>query len=300
MSKIFCLIGQNYFLIEAKIKEITNKAKRLSFNKDIKEFFFELEKESNQKLIGQNNDLIIKNIEKLKNNEQIRLISYLRELKIKIIFIFSSEPTEFFSLLRKNKIKFEIINISEPRKNDLENFIKEFLRKRGLKLSQEILEFLKENYADNFDLLFRDLEKISYLDQDNLNKEDLTQLISFHPNIFKIQNLFFEKNWPNFIHSFKKLILEDKSKNSFEALNVLSFLFSSLLKVYLMKNYPGAKIEGHYYYLAKLKEKVNKLDNEELKKLILCLAKTDKKIKKFYLPFQEIPEDIALNYLFYR
>lgn len=298
MPKIFCLIGQNHLLIEEKIKEITSKFKRISFNKDTKEFFSELEKNLNQRLIGENFDLVVKNIEKLKKSDLERLVSYLFEPKINIILVFNSEPVEFFSLLRKNNLKFEIINVLEPKRNDLEKFIKDFLKKKKIKLATEIIEFLKENYSDNLDFLLQDLEKIAILGKESPNKEELAQIISFHPNIFKIQDFFLEKKWTSFIHSFKKYIFEEK--NSYEVLSVLTFLFNSLFKIYLIKNYPQIKIEGHYYYINKLKEKASKLENEDIKKLISSIAKTERKFKKFYLQPQEIPEDIVLNYLFYR
>ncbi len=298
MVKIFCLIGQNYFLIEEKIKEITQKFKRISFHKDVKEFFSELEKNLNQRLIGDNFDLVLKNLEKLKKSDWEKLVSYLVDPKIKIVLVFNSEPTEFFSLLRKNNLKFEIIHLVTPKKHEWDNFVKDFLKKKGIKLPAEIIEFLKENYKDNLDFFLKDLEKMVILGEEGLKKEEIVQIISFHPHVFKIQEFFLEKKWPNFIHSFKKYLLEER--NSYEVLSVLTFLFNSLLKIYLMKNYPRFKIEGHYYYLQKLKEKANKLETEEIKRLISSLAKTERKFKKFYLQPHEIPEDLVLNYLFSR
>jgi hypothetical protein len=159
-----------------------------------------------------------------------------------------------------------------------------------------MIKFLKENYQENFDLLLADLDKISFLTK-NPTLDDLKQILRFQTNVFKIQDCFLDKNWPLFIHHFKKFILEDKSKDKAETLKALSLLLHSLLIIYFLKTGQTEKIKANPYYLQKLKEKAKNLSLEEIKLLISALAKTDRKFKKFYLNVREIPEDISLNYL---
>jgi DNA polymerase III delta subunit len=293
---IYVLVGQNRSLIERKINELSSQNISLNYNNNFREFFLELQKITNQFLWSKKNDIILKNLDKLKNNEILVFIEFLKNSQNNFILIFHQEPTEFLDKLRKNKIKFKIFHLQPPQKRYLEEFIKNYALERKIRLSPEIIKFLKENYQENFDLLLADLDKISFLTK-NPTLEDLKQILRFQTNVFKIQDYFLDRNWPLFIHHFKKFILEDKSKDKAETLKILSLLLHSLLIIYFLKTSKTEKIKANPYYLQKLKEKAKNLSLEEIKLLISALAKTDKKFKKFYLNVREIPEDISLNYL---
>jgi DNA polymerase III delta subunit len=293
---IYVLVGQNRSLIERKINELSSQNISLNYNNNFREFFLELQKITNQFLWSKKNDIILKNLDKLKNNEILVFIEFLKNSQNNFILIFHQEPTEFLDKLRKNKIKFKIFHLQPPQKRYLEEFIKNYALERKIRLSPEIIKFLKENYQENFDLLLADLDKISFLTK-NPTLEDLKQILRFQTNVFKIQDYFLDRNWPLFIHHFKKFILEDKSKDKAETLKILSLLLHSLLIIYFLKTSKTEKIKVNPYYLQKLKEKAKNLTLEEIKLLISALAKTDKKFKKFYLNVREIPEDISLNYL---
>jgi DNA polymerase III delta subunit len=293
---IYVLIGQNLSLIERKINELSSNFDLLSYNNNFQEFFFELQKITNQFLWSKKKDIVLKNLDKLKNNEISVLISFLNNSQNNFILIFPQEPTDFLDRLRKNKIKFKIFNLQPPTKRNLEEFIKNYALERKIRLSPEIIKFLKENYQENFDLLLSDLEKISILTK-NPTIDDFKQILHFQTNVFKIQDYFLDRNWPLFVHHFKKFILEDKSNGKAETLKTLSLLFNSLLKIYLIKTGKINKIKANDYYLQRLKEKARNLSIEEIKLLISALAKTDRKFKKFYISPIDLPEDISLNYL---
>jgi DNA polymerase III delta subunit len=293
---IYVLVGQNQSLIERKINELSSQNISLNYNNNFREFFLELQKITNQFLWSKKKDIILKNLDKLKNNEISVFIELLKNSQNNFVLIFPQEPTDFLDKLRKNKIKFKIFHLQPPQKRYLEEFIKNYALERKIRLSPEIIKFLKENYQENIDLLLADLDKISFLTK-NPTLEDLKQILRFQTNVFKIQDYFLDKNWPLFIHHFKKFILEDKSKDKAETLKALSLLLHSLLIIYFLKTGQTEKIKANPYYLQKLKEKAKNLTFEEIKLLISALAKTDRKFKKFYLNIREIPEDISLNYL---
>jgi DNA polymerase III delta subunit len=293
---IYVLVGQNQSLIERKINELSSQNISLNYNNNFREFFLELQKITNQFLWSKKKDVVLKNLDKLKNNEILVLIEFLKNSQNNFILIFPQEPTDFLDKLRKNKIKFKIFHLQLPQKRFLEEFIKNYALERKIRLSPEMIKFLKENYQENFDLLLADLDKISFLTK-NPTLEDLKQILRFQTNVFKIQDYFLDRNWPLFIHHFKKFILEDKSKDKAETLKALSLLLHSLLIIYFLKTGQTEKIKANPYYLQKLKEKAKNLSLEEIKLLISALAKTDRKFKKFYLNVREIPEDISLNYL---
>lgn len=295
MGKIYFLLGKNNLLIEEKLQELSSKNLRLIFNKDSKGFFLDLQRNLNQRLTGENYDLVIKITEKLKDSEIKKLILILTNPKPNIFFICQTEPTELIYFFQKNKVKVEVIRIRVPERKELKDFTIQFLRKKGLNFSPSIIDFLVNNYADNLDLLIQDLNKISQLKSDEALK-NFKYLLSLLTNNFKIHDLFLERNWPDFIHNFKKFILEDKSKDKIETLRLLTFLSNSLTKILLLKQ--AKKItKGHPFYLQKLKEKGEKLKIEEIKRLQAALAKTERKFKKHYLNLKDIPEDIYLNYL---
>jgi len=293
---IYVLVGQNRSLIERKISELSSQYISLNYNNNFREFFLELQKITNQFLWSKKKDIVLKNLDELKNNEILALIEFLKNSQNNFILIFPQEPTDFLDKLRKNKIKFKIFHLQPPQKRYLEEFIKNYTLERKIKLSPEMIKFLKENYQENLDLLLADLDKISFLTK-NPTLEDLKQILRFQTNVFKIQDYFLDRNWPLFIHHFKKFILEDKSKDKVETLKALSLLLHSLLIIYFLKTDQTEKIKANPYYLQKLKEKAKNLSLEEIKLLISALAKTDRKFKKFYLNVREIPEDISLNYL---
>jgi DNA polymerase-3 subunit delta len=287
------LIGENSFLIDKKIKNLTFDYTLLIYN-TFSDFFYQLQKLTNNNIWGSKKDLVIKNLDKIKKEDLKILIDFLKQkFDQNFILIFNKEPLDFINLLRKNKIKFKIINIKKPQKREIEDFIKDFASEKGLILNQKIIQFLKENYEDNIELLINDLEKLSLLTK-NPTLEDIKNIIHFQTNVFKIQDYFLDKNWPLFIHNFKKFIFELKDKN--EIFVILSLLFNSLFKIYLIKKGKIKEIEGNSFYLSKLQNKAKNLSFLDIKFMIEALAKTDKKLKKFYINFKEIPEDIVLNY----
>ncbi len=298
---IFCFLGQSQFFIEEKIKELKKRRLNLIYNKDFKDFFLNLQRFTNKNILDEENVIVIYNLEKLSalsktaENELLALVSFLKKNSEKhdFILVFKEEPIGFFDFFRKHKVKFELVNTNFSGKN-LENVISDYLTKHKLKLPPSIIDFLKENYANDIEFLFRDLEKIAILK--DIHPNEIIQLLHLKVNIFKIQDYLLEKNWPLFIHHFKKFILSDKSYNKIETLKALSLFFHSLMKIYFLKTNQLAKIKGNKYYLSKLKEKAKGLTIEDVKKLILAIAKTERKLKKFHLDIKDIPEDISLNY----
>lgn len=289
---IFFLVGKSSLLLEEKIKEITNKYKRISVENE-RNFFLELQKNLNQTLWGKKHDLVIYNLEKLSEEWIKRLFFILKGVKdINIIFIFKKSPDEFLRELSAQKIKYEIIYLEETGGKNYE-LIEGLLRKYSFSFPKNIKDFIKENYGGNIDLLIQDLRRIKALG--SKNPEEIKNLLSLQVSIFKIQEAFLGKNWPLFVHYFKKFIFEDSSRNKSESLKIFSLLSNSLIKILFIKK--GLKVEGHYFYLQKLKSYSQKVNFEDIKLLLSALAKTDKKFKKFLINIKELPEDISLNYL---
>jgi DNA polymerase III delta subunit len=120
---IYVLVGQNQSLIERKINELSSQNISLNYNNNFREFFLELQKITNQFLWSKKKDVVLKNLDKLKNNEILVLIEFLKNSQNNFILIFPQEPTDFLDKLRKNKIKFKIFHLQLPQKRFLEEFI---------------------------------------------------------------------------------------------------------------------------------------------------------------------------------
>lgn len=293
----YVLISKNIKLLNKKINELTPNYISLRFNDNFRNFILEIQKVSHRQLFGEKQGIVLKGIEKLKGDELRLLIQVIREKgEFDFIFTFDFEPTDFLFLLRKNKLNPKIFYLQEPSKKNLKEFIEDYFKEKGIKLPKEIIKLLKDNYQDNFDLLMADLEKIALL-RNNIKLENLSQILHFKTSVFKIQDFFLDKNWSLFIHHFKKLIFEDRSTDKIETLKIIGLLFNSLVKIYLIKNNKIEKLKVNSFYLQKLKEKAKKLTTQEIKSLIAVLAKTDRKLKKFYISARDIPEDIVFNYL---
>lgn len=297
--RLFFIIGDNQFLIEEKIRKISNNYQRLPFINDELVFFNLLERNINQNLFGKSKDLIIQNIEKLKKNSLQKLADLIQENnQLKFIFPIKEENPEILEFFKKNKLKFEIINVKTPKTKELEKFIESYIREHQFQLPKEIISFLKDNYQENTSLLIQDLNNILIITKNKkITLENVKNLIHLQTNIFKIYDYLLEKKWSAFIHSFKKFISHDKSYNKNETLQALSFFINSLIRIYLLKSKRKIDLKLNPYYLRKLTEKSQQIKTEEIKGLIRALAKTDRKLKKFIIKINDIPEDIVLNYI---
>lgn len=318
MKKVFLILGNDLILIEEKIKEKSQNYKIYSFkeNKKRKEENVNLEilnnilQNLNFRLFVSKEDIVLKNLDYLTDKEKEKLI-YLLKLNKQVNFflIFNDEKKfeEFKILLKKEKVDFEELNLNFKWQFQFKKIIEEELKKLKINLSAEVINFLLDNYKNDFSLFFQDLKKIKYYSQGkNLSLEELKNLLQSTANEFQIQESFLSLNFPVFLKRFKKYINSlqaegyEKRKEKVEGL-IYNLLFGALLKIYFLKqNNQKFRIEGNPYYLKKLKDYSQKLDFKTIKFLIKVLALTDKKIKKYYLQPKDIPEEIVFNFYFHQ
>ena len=311
MPEVYLLIGNESFFIEEKIKEISRSISFYSFkeNKNSEknlEIINDILRNLNYRLFSLKEDIALKNLEALKEEKEklLHLIKFSKGIKFFLIFNDEKKFQEFKILLNKEGVKFKEINLVLRWSNQFKKIIEEELKKLNLKPDSKLVETLYENYKNNFSLFFQDIKKIKlYQDEDKIDLEEFKSFLQLTTNEFQIQEAFLSLNFPLFLRRFKKYIYslqsEDykKRKESIERI-VYNLLFGALLKIYLMKlNKEKIKIEGNPFYIQKLKSFAEKLDYKTIKNLIKAIAFTDKKVKKFYLQYKEIPEEITLNFL---
>jgi DNA polymerase III delta subunit len=316
MFQVYLVIGNDNFYIEEKIKEISKNIIFYSFKENNKnnkaseknlEIINEILKNLNYRLFSFKEDIALRNLEALKDEEKEKLLHLIKISKgVKFFLIFNDEKKfqEFKILLNKNGIKFKEINLLLKWANQFKKIIEEELQKLKIKPETGFIETLYENYKNNFSLFLQDIKKIKYYKgEKEISLEEFKSFLQLTTNEFQIQEAFLSLNFPLFLRRFKKYIYslqsEDykKRKENVEKI-IYNLLFGALLKIYFMKmNKEKSKIEGNPFYLQKLRSFSDKLDYKKIKNLIKALALTDKKIKKFYLQYKEVPEEITLNFL---
>ncbi len=313
MSLVYLVIGNELFHIEEKIKEISKNINFYSFKENNKnsgknlEIIQEILKNLNHRLFSLQEDIVLKNLEALKEEEKEKIIHLIKISKgVKFFLIFNDEKKfqEFKTLLNKKGVKFEEINLLLRWTNQFKKIIEEELKKLKIKPEPNFIETLYENYKNNFSLFLQDIKKIKYYKgEKEISLEEFKSFFQLTTNEFQIQEAFLSLNFPLFLRRFKKYIYslqsEDYKRRKENVEKIISnLLFGALLKIYFMKmNKEKTKTEGNPFYLQKLKSFSEKLDYKTIKNLIKALALTDKKIKKFYLQYKEVPEEITLNFL---
>mgnify|MGYP001122957713 CR=1 FL=1 len=296
---VFYLTGDSNFLVDKKIQEISKSYRVLYYQNNFSLFFSEIQRLSNRNLFEEKKDIVLKNLDKLNKEYLEKIIEIIKNLKgINFIFVFKKENIDFFSCLKKNNIKTQVFSAFKPSEKNLNQFIRDYFKSKKIKISNELIEILKENYKKNVDLLLVDLEKYFALDKE-FKLDKIKDIFHFKTNNFKIHELFLEKNWSAFIHHFKKFIFEDKSKDHFETFAILTLIYRSLIKILFIKKnlIKGSKMRYKNFYFRKLVEKSKSLSLTDIRFLLFSLSKTDRKLKKFIINVRDIPEDIVLNYL---
>ncbi|BCX15391.1 MAG: hypothetical protein KatS3mg097_283 [Candidatus Parcubacteria bacterium] len=301
MINVYIIITKDRKLAELEINKISKKNILLSISKNNWQIFIDnLQKHLNLNILGAQENIVIYNIDLLNEKYIDQLVYLIKDAKKIIFFIANSQPLYLEDKIKKEKIPHKIINLHSITNNsaNFAKYIKQFFNEHKIALTPKLLNFLQENYKNNIDLLINDLERFNFaIKNNNFNDIDkqIANFFTLIPNVFKIQDYFLSLQWTLFIHNFKKII---QTSSNQELLQLLSLIIHSLIKIYILKNSPNYKLRNSYFYIQKLKDKAQRLDNETLKKMIAALATTDAKFKKFAISKEEIPEDIVFNLLF--
>ncbi len=310
--RVFLILYDILNYAEEKIREISKNFHIFSFtskNKkseiDNTEIFRKIIKTLNRKLFVSSEDIVLKNIENL-NNEEIGSLINLLKIGTNNFFLLFKEEKKLETIkneLTKNKIGYRFFDVRIKGYLSAKKIIESELKNLKLKNYKEFLNVLLENYKNDIETFFQDIKKANlyFEKEDNLNWEDLKNFFQSTTDEFKIQESFFSLNFPLFLSRFKKYINSLNSLPYQERKNKVNFiiynlLFGALVKIYIMKVNPNIKIEGHPFYISKLKEFSSKIDIQTIKNLIKTLAIVDKKINKIYLNYKDIPEEIVINY----
>lgn len=312
VNRVFLILYNTLNYAEKKIKEFSKdysiisfpqKSKKISSNGEI--VLGEIIKINNKRLFFSREDIILENIENLEDDEILQLLKIIKSSSIKFFLLFREEKKlEIIkNHLLKNEIGYELYDLRIRGYIDIKKIINNEIKKLGLNLPKEFIEILVDNYKNDIATFFQDLKKLEiYLDnKNNITGEEIKNFFQSTSDEFKIQESFLSLNFPVFVSKFKKYINSLASLPYQERLNRINnlfynLLFGALVKIYLLKINPNTKIDGHPFYISKLKELASQLDLQTIKILLKTLAVVDRKVKKYYLNYKELAEEIVVSY----
>jgi len=308
-GKIFLILYDNLTYLEEKLKDYSQNFSFYNLPSKVSKealifSFNEILKKSNQKLFGLKEDLVIKGLENLPSELYPELLELLKVLSSKVFLALKEEKKfeELKSFLTK-KINFEVLDWRIKGHFQVKRIVSEELKKLNIKASPELINVLAENYQTDISSFFQDLKKLElYLYEGKINPGDFKNFFQALSSEFKIQESFLELNFPLFVNRFKKYLLSlsslPYSEREFKIKNLLNnLLVGALIKIYLLKSKKENLVEGHPFYLNKLKNYSQKLDFQTIKLLLKTLALIDRKLNKYYLNYRDLAEEIVSTYL---
>ncbi len=294
---IYNLFGENSFLLSLELKKQKSLFEKQGF--DIFFIDFDLpENETktpaeffNQKLaklktaldsynlFNNNKAVFVKNFnEKILPKPVLKKImpSFERASEDKNSFLIFTSKTKQ-TLSKNTKIKFLEFKKSSPK--EIDSFIKETAKQNNLTLSLKAIDFLKNNFTNNLEAIYFEIQKLSNYKQ-TIDEKDILALIS-KPNVsidFAITNAF---STLNKVFCFKTL-LNEINANTFDLLifgSTISYLRNALLlkEKQLIKS---SVFKIHPFVEKKMTPFINKFSDKELKLFYGQLYQYDLLIKK--------------------
>ncbi len=289
MSNLTIIVSNSKPLIDKNLKELKGNVEEIYYRKNFKEFMNEIQRKSNIDLFGIKNFIVLKNLEYLAPENIDTLINYFKTSFTDFILIYNEEPLGLFEKLKKEGINFRKVILSIPTKSkELFNFIKSIIKNYKLNLPDNFIWILINNYHENIDELFQELDKLSFYP--NLSLEEIIQLLNLKTNLFIIQESILKKDITTLARYLFKYFQEIKYVE--EVNNFIQFLSKSLQIILFLKLNQKPPFDVNQYYLYKLQKLSTNISVEYLKFLFNLLSKIDLDLKKFRLKVSEIPQII--------
>ncbi len=286
---VYLLIGGDNYFIKEKIKEIAgDNYYSFSLKKD-KDYLLQIESLINQKLFSFPPFIVLFDLDKIEFKDEI----FSKISKGNFILIFKTKPQilikKFIKLgIPYQEIKVENLNFRNER--DFKLFLINYLKNKNIYLSEKVINVLAKIFLANPEILLNELKKIEFV---KLNQEEILSLIKW-PNdsmIFQLVDDLLDDKYSDFILRLKRELGFGNSLN-----NILSLIYKTLIRIYLLKKAYSVKQENalglNPYYKEILKRKAQKISEKKINYLIKIVSEIDRKYKKFI-----INENEAVYYL---
>jgi DNA polymerase-3 subunit delta len=225
--------------------------------------------------INHNIDDLINYI-KLKNNDTI------------IIFVVDCENLDerknIVKLLKKEANLFKANKLID---NELVDFIMNYLKEKGYKISRNDASYLKDRTNNNLDTVYQELNKLMLYknDEKEIVEDDINELVSktIDDNIFSLVNAVVDNDKPKIIEIYNELIRNNEEPVKIIVLIANQFRLIYQTKILYNQGYTEKDIAdklGVHPYRIKLAYQKGKLISEKkLLKYLGNLADLDFEIK---------------------
>lgn len=254
-SPIYLFYGQETYLIE----EATEKIFRLYVDPNFKDFSYRLlyaDEESLSVIIdeaktlpfmGNKKILVIKNIDRVKKEDDEIIINYCLNPSQSSCVIFTGEEIDrrrkFFHVVSKKGIAVRFDCLSDK---DLDSWIKKKLEGYNLKISEEALSYLKNFVGNDLRMINNELEKaVSFVgEKSEIRLEDIEAVsgdIHFR-SIFELTSSIGWKKEEDALRLINKILLQGESPLKILALISYQIRSIMLTKFYLKKRYSLTRI----------------------------------------------------------
>lgn len=269
------IIAGSTFFQEEKLKELLNSISdsniRYFFGDEFdKEVFFDYVFSCS--LFGERNTAILKNAEKLKDNDVITSIYNLEENNV--ILLFNTEKAKEDDY-KKYKEHFKIY--VETKKLVTPQFIQDHFKGAGFNIGIDTARYIMEICNKDMNILKNELDKITIYFNYKKPKtdEEIVSLISFSKseNIYDFIKAFFNRDFNRSLSLIANIIEEGENIE-----RVYYELSRHLISIFLYSISPSF-VNEYTYTIHNYKESLSKWDKNELSSLISILTNIDLDIK---------------------
>ncbi len=164
--------------------------------------------------------VIIQNIQKISKRDSKKLEHYLKNPSKSSLFImlYEGKPPKLFEGLSAKNIKVIGVNIYEK---DIPMWLNEKAKKKGIKFTDEALEYLINYVGNDLGMLYMEIEKFSSLNKDIVNVDDIREIVysGINYSAFDLVNALQKRDAKEVFRIYEKLSKNTEPQILLGALN---------------------------------------------------------------------------------
>ena len=239
-SSVFLLVGSEQYLKEKAIGELKSSLMAdASSAFDCKTFSGSdasatdiLDYSATLPFLAERRLAIIKDFERLPQEDRARLIGYIKNPSQSTCLVFDAKDAELIAEFRKSNPSIQVMRFNEPTDLELSRWVKQFFSSRGKSISDDAIENLKELQGKNLLALEQELEKLAAFvgDRHLIGVDDVETLVgkSVVSSAFDLVWAMSERNMDKAMRIVADLRANGKKPH--EIIGLLCWHFKRILK----------------------------------------------------------------------
>jgi len=294
MNKIYLIYGEEDYFINKEINKIKNEYKDyevVNYDMTLNNISDALEDALMGSLFSSNKLIICTNsffLTGTKCEIEHKIDDLLKYLTIEsdniLVITVNSDTLDNRKKIVKELNKFKVIKCDKLKQNELNKFIRDYVKENNYKINEDAVSLMLERLNDNLYIITSELDKMFLYKEDNvITKDDVKEVTSrvINTNIFDLVNAIVEKNIDKSLFVYDDLILMNE-----EEIKLIVTLANQFRLIYQVKSmfksgYSEMDISkslGVHPYRIKLAREVNASMDNTLK-ILRHLALLDENIK---------------------